>query len=52
MRKHTLIIIILVSAVLFPQQSIDLVEGGDVEHISLIIYEDLINQFFSNMGKF
>ena len=51
MRKHTLIIIILVSAFLFPQPSIDLVEGGDVEHISLIIYEDLINEFFSNMGK-
>ena len=51
MRKHTLIIIILVSAFLFPQPSIDLVEDGDVEHISLIIYEDLINEFFSNMGK-
>ena len=51
MRKHTLIIIILLSAFLFPQPSIDLVEDGDVEHISLIIYEDLINEFFSNMGK-
>ena len=51
MKKHTLIIIILLSTLLFPQPSIDLVEDGDVEHISLIIYEDLINEFFSNMGK-
>jgi len=51
MNTQLLIILTLISSLLFSEPLADKIEGGDIEHISLIIYEDLINEFFSNMGK-
>jgi len=51
MKIQILIVLTLISSIIFSEPNNDMVEGGDVQHISLIIYEDLINEFFSNMGQ-
>jgi hypothetical protein len=44
------VIYILLSFVLAQPES-EKIEMGGADHISLIIHEDLINEFFANMGK-
>jgi hypothetical protein len=48
--KFVIVIYILLSFVLTQPKS-EKIEMGGADHISLIIHEDLINEFFANMGK-
>jgi hypothetical protein len=48
--KFVIVIYILLSLVLTQPKS-EKIEMGGADHISLIIHEDLINEFFANMGK-
>ena len=51
MKQHLLIILITIFSFLLAEPTNEKLEMSGTDHISLLIHEDLINEFFKNMGS-
>ena len=51
MKSQVVIFFCILSSFILAQPESEKIEMGGADHISLIIHEDLINEFFSNMGR-
>jgi len=51
MKSPLVVVIYILLSFVLAQPESEKIEMGGADHISLIIHEDLINEFFANMGK-